>query len=69
MHFCTWQKCGAPATKKIRIRLRNPERIVDLAGNPILEAGEGRDLWRCDPHYEEAVLHWKDLEDVFIVEY
>ena len=69
MHFCTWQKCGAPATKVIRVRLRHPERIVDLKGNPIPEAAEGKDLWRCDSHYEGQVKHWEEMEEVFIVEY
>ena len=69
MHFCTWQRCGAPATKVIRVRLRYPERIVDLQGKPIPEAADGRDLWRCDPHYEEALAHWANMEELFIVEY
>lgn len=69
MHFCDWQRCGAPATKKIHIRIRYPERIIDTEGNPIPEAGLGRDLWRCDPHYELALEHWAEMEDVFIVEY
>lgn len=71
MHYCTWQRCGAPATKKIRIRIRHPENIIDTDGNPIEGAGDGRDLWRCDPHYEEAIRHWSDpaMEEVFIIEW
>jgi hypothetical protein len=69
MHVCTWKRCGAPATKKIRIRLRHPERYMDTEGNPIPDAGEGKDLWRCDPHYEMALDDLGDGGGVFIVEY
>lgn len=69
MHVCTWKRCGAPATKKIRVRLRYPERIVDPEGRPIADAKYTRDLWRCDPHYEEEIGRWKQSEDLFIVEY
>ena len=71
MHYCTWQKCGAPATKKIRIRIRHTERIVDENGDPIPSAGQWRDLWRCDEHYEAAVTTWSSelMNEVFIVEF
>jgi hypothetical protein len=69
MHVCTWKRCGAPATKKVRIRLRYPERILGPDRKPLAEAGEGKDLWRCDPHYEEEKGRWKDDEDLFIVEW
>lgn len=54
----------------IRIRLRYPERVIDAAtGEPVNEAKIPRELWRCDEHYEEAVVIWEGMEDVFIVEY
>ena len=68
MHVCTWKHCGAPATKMLRLRLRHPERIMDERGKPIPDAGRGRDMWRCDPHYMEEVERWKDTE-FFIVEF
>jgi hypothetical protein len=67
-HVCTWQHCGAPATKKIRIRLRHPDVILGLNGKPLPEAGVGKDLWRCDPHYEEEKERWAG-EEFFIVEW
>lgn len=70
MHFCTWKGCGAPATKKICIRLSRPVKCQDEDGTIHEEISEGRDLWRCDEHYEEQSIHWDEMEatGVFIVE-
>lgn len=68
MHRCQWKNCGAPATKKLRIRLKNPfYKQLQRDGTITTEKAEGRDLWRCDEHYADAIEHWGD-SDVFIVE-
>lgn len=70
MHRCTWKGCGAPATKKIRIRLRHPVKCLREDGTIYEEITEGRDLWRCEKHYQEQSEHWQEMEDsgIFIVE-
>jgi hypothetical protein len=70
-HRCTWRQCGAPATKCIRIRLRNPFVKHMREDGTIYEVeAEGRDLWRCEKHYQEQSAHWDEMEatGVFIVE-
>lgn len=67
MHLCTWRNCGAPATKKITIRIKHPTiKVMDEAGDIHEEPTEPRDLWRCDEHYHKN----DDLDSmgVFIVE-
>jgi hypothetical protein len=69
-HKCTWQHCGAPATKVIRIRLKHPVKVLGEDGVVTEHTSEGKDLWRCDEHYQMQSDHWSEMEKtgVFIVE-
>jgi hypothetical protein len=69
-HKCTWQHCGAPATKVIRIRLSRPVKVRAEDGSITEHESEGRDLWRCEEHYVDQAKHWDEMEKtgVFIVE-
>ena len=55
-HKCTWRGCGAPATKKVHLRLKNPfYQQLHEDGSLTKEKSEGRDLWRCDVHYKSCI--------------
>lgn len=55
-HKCTWKGCGAPATKCVYLRLKNPTyKQLHEDGTITEETSEGRTLWRCDVHYKSCV--------------
>lgn len=71
-HKCQWRFCGAPATKKIHVRLKHPVKVRQDDGKITLVQSEGKDLWRCDRHYEMDSKHWEQMQteypDHWIVE-
>jgi len=61
MHKCTWKGCGAPATKKVHLRSRNPYyTVLEEDGTRHREKSEGKDVWLCEKHYAspEPWAHW-----------